>query len=111
MWVAGGRRTDIIVRTVEELDHLAFEAESPIATTLTVSMGADPVVVPLVPGKIARFNLPVRGVLYERYGQTFTHVLSASSSEGFVPALRDPNAPTRDYRNLGALVRFSAVPK
>ena len=70
MWVAGGRRTDIIVRTVERLDHLAVEAESPINTVLTVSMGAEPVVVPLVPGKVATFNVPARGVLYERYGPT-----------------------------------------
>ena len=110
MWVAGGRRTDIIVRTDDRLDHLAVEAESPIATVLTMSMGAEPVTVPLVPGKLSRFNVPARGVLYERYGRTHAYLLSASSSEGFVPVLRDPTAPARDYRNLGALLRFAAVP-
>ncbi len=110
MWVAGGRRTDIIVRTVERLDHLAVEAESPINTVLTMSMGAEPVTVPLVPGKLSRFTVPASGVLYERYGPTHAYVLSASSSEGFVPVLRDPTAPARDYRNLGALLRFAAVP-
>jgi hypothetical protein len=110
MWVAGGRRTDIIVRTNERLAHLAVEAESPISTLLTVSMGAAPVVVSLTPGKLSTFNVPAQGVLYERYGESWAYVLSASSSEGFIPVLRDPTAPARDYRNLGALMRFVAVP-
>ena len=110
MWVAGGRRTDIIVRTVERLDHLAVEAESPINTILTVSMGAERVTVPLVPGKLSTFKVPASGVLYERYGPTYAYVLSALSTEWFIPVLRDPTAAARDYRNLGALMRFSAVP-
>jgi hypothetical protein len=110
MWVSGGRRTDIIVRTNDRLDHLSVEAESPIPTVLTVSAGADPVVVTLVPGKLSRFNVPAQGVLYARYGQSYTYLMSASSSEGFVPALRDPSLQPRDYRNLGALLRFAAVP-
>ena len=110
MWVAGGRRTDIVVHTNDRLDHLAVEAESPISTVLTVSMGAESVVVPLIPGKIATFNVPARGVLYERYVRSYAYLLSATSSEGFVPVLRDPTAPARDYRNLGALLRFAAIP-
>ena len=109
MWVAGGRRSDIIVRTVDRLDHIAVEAESPIPTVLTVSMGAQPVVVPLARGQIRKFDVKADGVLYERYGQSYAYLLSASSSEGFIPALLDPTAPARDYRNLGALLRFAAV--
>jgi hypothetical protein len=109
MWVAGGRRTDIVVHTNDRLDHLAVEAESPIATVLTVSMGAERVVVPLTPGKVATFNVPARGVLYERYVRSYAYLLSARSSEGFVPVIRDPTAASRDYRNLGALMRFAAV--
>jgi hypothetical protein len=110
MWVAGGRRADLIVHTNDRLDHIGVEAESPIATVLTVSIGADPVVVTLAPGKPAFFNVPARGVLYERYVRSYAYLLSASSSQGFVPALRDPHAAARDYRNLGAMMRFSAVP-
>jgi hypothetical protein len=109
MWVAGGRRSDIVVRTAERLDHLAVEAESPIRTALTVSMGADAVTVALVPGKISTFVVPARGILYERYGQSYAYLLSATSSEGFVPILRDPKSTPPDYRNLGALLRFRAV--
>jgi hypothetical protein len=110
MWVAGGRRTDIVVHVNDPLDHLAVEAESPIPTVLTVSMGGEQVVVPLTPGQVARFNVPARGVLYERYVRSYAYVLSAASSGGFVPALRDPASIPRDYRNLGAMVRFAAVP-
>ena len=110
VWVSGGRRTDIIVRTNDRLDHLAVEAESPIPTVLTVSAGGDPVVVRLVPGKLARFDVPARGVLYSRYGRSYAYLMSASSSEAFVPALRFPALQPPDYRNLGALLRFAAVP-
>jgi hypothetical protein len=109
MWVAGGRRTDIVVRTESRIAHLEVEAESPIRTVLTISMGAGPTVVPLVPGRVATFQVPASGVLYARYGQSYAYLLSASSSEGFVPALLDPAAPARDYRNLGALLRFRAI--
>ena len=110
MWVAGGRRTDIVVHTNDRLDHLAVEAESPIATVLTVSMGAGSVVMPLTPGKVARFTVPASGVLYERYVRSYAYLLSASSSQGFVPFIRDPTAAAHDPRNLGALMRFAAVP-
>ena len=109
MWVAGGRRTDVIVRTNGRIEYLSIDAESPVATVLTVSMGAAPVVVPLVPGRVSTFKVRASGVLYERYGESWAYLLSASSSEGFIPALRDPAGP-RDYRNLGAALRFVAVP-
>ncbi|MES1256727.1 MAG: hypothetical protein ABUS56_14015, partial [Acidobacteriota bacterium] len=43
MWVTGGRRADVIVRTEDPMDHLAVSAESPIPTVLTVSVGAETV--------------------------------------------------------------------
>jgi hypothetical protein len=104
MWVGGERRADIIVRTEEPLDHLAVTATSPIPTTLSVSMGAKPVAVPIVPGSKVSFDVPARGVRDQR---SYAYLLSASSSEGFVPHLRDPNSS--DYRNLGAQMEFTAV--
>ena len=73
-------------------------------------MGAGSVVMPLTPGKVARFNVPASGVLYERYVRSYAYLLSASSSQGFVPFIRDPTAAAHDARNLGALMRFAAVP-
>jgi hypothetical protein len=105
MWVTGGRRADIIVRTEDPMDHLAVSAESPIATVLTVSIGADVVTVPLAPQRTATFTVRARGV---RGLQSYAYLLSARSSEGFTPHLRD--AASTDFRNLGALLRFRAVP-
>jgi hypothetical protein len=106
MWVSGGRRSDIIVRTVDPIDHLDVTAESPIRTVLTVSIGASAVSRPLTPGQITTFTVPARGV---RGLRSYAYLMSASSSEGFVPILRDPKSNPPDYRNLGALVRFAAV--
>jgi hypothetical protein len=105
MWVAGGRRANVLLRTEDPIDHLAVTAESPIATALTVSMGAQPVVVRIVPGTATAFDVPVRGV---RGYRSYAYLLSAFSSGGFVPHLQDP--VSQDSRNLGALLRFAAVP-
>jgi hypothetical protein len=104
MWVTGGRRADIIVRTVDPIDHMAIAAESPIRTRLTVSIGADEVSVSIVPGPPITFNVPASGVKSEN---GYAYLMSASSSEAFVPHAEDPASP--DYRNLGALLRFQAV--
>jgi hypothetical protein len=106
MWVSGGRRSDILVRTVDPIDHLMVNAQSPIRTALTVSMGGPSVTVSLVPGMVATFDVPARGV---RALESYAYLLSASSSEGFVPALFDPQATPPDRRNLGAQMRFAAV--
>ncbi len=104
MWVSGSGRADILVRSVDPIQHLAVDAESPIRTTLTVSMGADAVSIALEPGKISRFDVPASGV---RGLQSYAYLLSARSSEGFVPHVMDPQSA--DYRNLGAQMRFKAV--
>jgi hypothetical protein len=101
MWVSGSGRAEIIVRVVDPMDYLFVEAEAPIRTTLTMSMGSDEVSVDLEPGQVARFYVPAAGVK----GLTgYAYLLTAQSSEGFVPHARDPQSP--DYRNLGAQVRF-----
>lgn len=105
MWVSGGSRAEILVRTLDPVDHLAVSAESPIRTVLTVSMGRSAVRVSLTPGTVATFDVPASGVHGLR---SYSYLLSAQSSEGFVPHLRDTQSA--DLRNLGALVRFRAVP-
>jgi hypothetical protein len=105
MWIAGGRRADVLVRTEDPFDHLSVTAESPLATVLTVSLGGDPVDVPITPHKPVRFDLRARGV---RGFHSYSYLLSAYSPAGFVPRLRDPGS--QDGRNLGALMRFAAMP-
>jgi hypothetical protein len=104
MWVSGGGRADIIVRTNQPIDHLAVSAESPIPTRLTVSMGAGAVTVALTPGRVSTFAVAASGV---HYVQSYAYLMSARSSEGFVPHVFD--LQSRDYRNLGALMRFQAI--
>ena len=106
MWVSGGGRADIIVRSVDPIERLTVDAESPIRTILTVSMGSDAVSVPIEPGQVVRFEVPASGV---PDFQSHAYLLQAHSSEGFVPRLMDPQS--RDYRNLGAQMRFSAITK
>jgi hypothetical protein len=104
MWVAGGRRAEIIVRSEERIDHLSITAESPIPTTLTIAMGAAAVTVRIAPHSPVSFNVPASGIQVE---QSYAYLLTALSSDGFVPHLMDPSS--QDSRNLGALVRFAAV--
>jgi hypothetical protein len=104
MWVSGADRAEILVRTVNPVDHLAVSAESPIRTVLTVSMGGSAVRVSLTPGTVATFDVQASGV---RGLRSYSYLLSAQSSDGFVPHLQ--NTQSADFRNLGALMRFRAV--
>jgi hypothetical protein len=103
MWISGGGRADIIVRTDNPVHHLAMTASSPIRTILTISAGAATSTIPIVPGKTVAFELPVAGV---RGLNSYEYLLSAQSSEGFIPHLQDPSET--DPRNLGVLLNFRA---
>jgi hypothetical protein len=104
MWVSGSGRAEIIVRAVDPIDFLAIEADSPIRTTLTVSMGQGEVRVDLEPGNVVRFDVPAAGVP----GATgYAYLMAVRSTEGFVPHARDPQSP--DYRNLSAQLRFRPI--
>lgn len=104
MWVAGDGRADIIVRCEDDLEWLRVTAVSPIQTVLTMSMGADTLVRTLQPGVPQTFNLPAEGV---RSLNGYAFLMTAMSSEGFTPRLRDPNS--RDGRNLAVLLNLKGV--
>jgi hypothetical protein len=104
MWVSAAGRADIIVRTVDPIDHLSVSAESPILTSLTMSIGGPAVMVALKPGTVATFAVPAFGI---RYVQSYSYLMTVQASEGFVPHVS--NRQSNDFRNLGALVRFQAV--
>ena len=105
MWIAGGRRADVIVRHAHPIDAFAVDIESPIATTVTVSAGGRSVTVTLSSGKAAQVAVTARGVRGRRSeaGEYF-YLLSAESSSGFLPSAID--GFSRDDRLLGAQLRF-----
>jgi hypothetical protein len=104
MWVSGSGRADILVRSEQPIHHLSLTLQSPIRTIFTVSAGGSNTSVALVPEKAVALDVPTYGV---RGLESYAYLLSARSSEGFVPHLRDPQS--RDFRNLGVLMRFTAV--
>jgi hypothetical protein len=101
MWVSGSGRADVIVRAAAPFERMAFEAESPIHTVLTIALGSDPVTVTIEPGKVSLFEVKASGV--HGLGD-YNYLMTARSTEGFVPHLLEPQ--NMDYRNLGAQVRF-----
>ena len=89
----------------DPVDRLVVEAESPIATELTVSMGAGEVRTSLQPRKPVTFEVPAGAGVHGRDGHAY--LLQAQSSQGFVPHVFDRVSP--DYRNLGAQLRFRPI--
>jgi hypothetical protein len=104
VWVSGSGRSDIVLRTEKPLDHLKMTAESPIPTTFTVSLGGSASRIPIVPGKVASFDVPASGV---RGLKSYAYLLSVQSSNSFTPHLTSPSSD--DKRNLGVMIRFTAV--
>ncbi|MCC7416671.1 MAG: hypothetical protein IT176_05965 [Acidobacteria bacterium] len=105
IWIAGDGRADMVLRSEWPIGHLRITASSPIKTTLIASAGAGESRVAIAAGTPVTFDLPVSGV---RGFRSYAYRLSAQSTEGFTPHLLVPSSD--DYRNLGALIRFSAVP-
>ena len=96
---------DIIMRSDWPIDHLRMTVRSHVPTVFSVSAGGATVRVPLTPEKPVTVDVPASGV---RDFSSYAYLLSARSSEGFTEHLRDPQS--KDLRNLGALITFTAVP-
>ena len=105
VWIAGDGRADMIMRCEWPIDHLRMTAESPVPTVFTVSAGGGQSRITLEPGKPVTFDVPAFGV---RDLRSYAYLLSARSTEGFVEHLRRPES--KDYRNLGVLIRYTAIP-
>jgi hypothetical protein len=105
-WLAGDGRADIIVRCEWPIDHLRVTAASPIPTTVIMSLGSGQSTARVTPSVPATFDVPASGIRDEH---SWAYLLSAQSTEGFTPHLRDSGS--NDPRNLGAMIRFVAVPK
>jgi hypothetical protein len=105
VWIAGDGRADMIMRSDWAIGYLRMTIESPVPTVFIVSAGGPRVTVPLKPGTPVTVDVPASGV---RDFSGYAYLLSARSTEGFTEHLRDPES--KDYRNLGVLMRFTAIP-
>jgi len=105
VWIAGDGRADMIMRSDWAIGHLRMTVQSPVPTVFIVSAGGPRVTVPLKPGTAVTVDVPASGV---RDLSGYAYLLSARSTEGFTEHLRDPES--KDYRNLGVLMRFTAIP-
>ena len=102
IWISGGGRADILIRSEEPIDHMTITVESPIATVFTVSIGrieSDDAADAEQAGDPDRAGVRRAGL------QNYAYLLSARSSEGFTPHLQDPES--RDNRNLGLFIRMT----
>ena len=104
MWVSGAGRADVIVRTPWPIQYIEAEAQSPIRTELTVSLGDIPVRLELEPRKVHTFTVKASGA--RGFGD-YNYLLTTHSTAGFIPHLMEPG--NTDYRNLGAQLRFRPV--
>jgi hypothetical protein len=103
MWISGSGRADILIRSAPPVDHFTVTAFSPIQTQFTVSAGAEAVSIEIAPNKPVTFDVPASGV---RDKNRYAYLMSARSTEGFIPRLVDPTS--RDERNLGVQMNFAA---
>jgi hypothetical protein len=105
IWIAGDGRADILVRSEWPIDHLTITAETRVPTTFVVSMGRAESRIAMLPDRPVTFEVGASGV---RGLNSYAYLLSARSTEAFTPHLLDPASD--DYRNLGVMMRFRAVP-
>ncbi len=105
VWIAGDGRADIVMRSDWPIDHLRMTVESRVPTVFTVSAGGSQTRIAVTPDRPVTFDVAASGV---RDFRSYAYLLSARSSEGFIEHLRNPES--KDYRNLGVLMRFTAIP-
>ena len=102
IWVTGGARADLIVRTGEPLRALTVNLSAPLNNTVTVTVDGTSRSVDLRADRPVRLTLPVRGVLAAG-AQNF--LISVTSRDGVVPRLFNPQS--RDARFLGVRLRLA----
>ena len=105
IWVMGGRRADLIVRTDHRpLETVQVTLNSRVANRVYVELGGDSVSVELEAGRPRTVTLEPRGVYARR---SWAYLLSVETRDGFVPRLVEPDSGDRRY--LGVAVRLDAV--
>ena len=99
IWITGGRRAEIIVRTGDELESLEVRLEAPVANRATIDAGGAAQTVEVERGQPVTVRVEARGV---RVRGTWAYLLSITTAKGFVPRLTSPDSD--DPRFLGVAV-------
>ena len=102
IWITGGARADLIVRTGEPLSALTVNLSAPTNNRVTVTVDGASRSVDLRGEGTAQLTFPVRGVLAAG-GQNFP--ISVTTRDGVVPRLFNPHS--RDARFLGVRLRLA----
>ncbi len=102
IWIRGGVRADLIVRTGEPLTALTVNLSTLINNGVTVTVDDASRSVDLRAGNPKQLTFPVRGVQASG-AQNF--LVSVTSRDGVVPRLFNPNS--RDARFLGVQLRLA----
>ncbi|MEO7191062.1 MAG: hypothetical protein ABI051_08395 [Vicinamibacterales bacterium] len=101
LWIAGQATAEIVVRTEHVLKRMDIIFSAPIENTVEGRLDGRPFSVTLKAGQESRVQ--IGSLEGERYHQSYAYVLHMTTSNGFVPAEREPGS--KDTRNLGVFVR------
>ena len=96
MWVAGGERSEIIIRTGEPLDTLTVTLHTTVANEVVLDGGGVVRRMTLAPGVGATASVPMEAVATRG---SFAYLFRISTTHGDVPALVEPGS--QDPRFLG----------
>ena len=102
IWVAGGRRTEIVVRSGPPIAEATLTLRSRVANSVELSMGGATQRIDLAPGAAREVTLRPEGVYSRR---SWAYLLAVRSESGFVPRLVEPGST--DSRYLGVAVRIA----
>jgi len=104
IWIAGGERSDLIVRSAEPLLKVEITLRAPIANEVDIAFGGDEKTVELTGRGPEKIVFKPKGVYSRR---SWAYFLSIRTERGFVP--RFLSATSEDSRYLGARLNLQAT--
>jgi hypothetical protein len=102
IWVTGGARADLIVRSGEPIRRVSVPLRSLRPTRVTVSVSGVSRMAEVKPGAVTVLTLPVTGAVYAR--RSYSFVLSVEAEACIAPSVIE--AGSTDQRCLGAQFRL-----
>ena len=105
IWIVGGRRADIIVRSGPELARVTVTLRSRVANRVRIELGGASQTLELEPDVLKRVTFEPDGVYSRR---SWAYFMSVQPEVGFVPRLETPDS--RDGRYLGVALTLAPTP-